>query len=46
MNDRSKDPLKEFVETNCYGTLNLANQASKTVKAFVFKLSQSKWRKV
>ena len=37
MNDRSKDPLKEFMETNCYGTLNLANQASKAgVKRFIF----------
>ena len=37
MNDISKDPLKEFMETNCFGTLNLANQASKAgVKRFIF----------
>jgi nucleoside-diphosphate-sugar epimerase len=37
MNDVADDPLKEFMETNCYGTLNLANQAAKAgVKRFIF----------
>jgi len=37
MNDLAKDPLKEFMETNCFGTLNLANQAAQAgVKRFIF----------
>ena len=37
MNDKSEDPLSEFMETNCSGTLNLARQAAKAgVKRFVF----------
>jgi nucleoside-diphosphate-sugar epimerase len=37
MNDRAEDPLKEFMETNCFGTLNLARQATKAgVKRFIF----------
>lgn len=37
MNDKSENPLKEFMETNCHGTLNLAMQAAKAgVKRFIF----------
>jgi len=37
MNDQSQDPLSEFMEVNCFGTLNLARQASKAgVKRFIF----------
>ena len=37
MNDRAEDPLAEFMETNCFGTLNLARQAVQAgVKRFIF----------
>ena len=37
MNDLAEDPQKEFMETNCFGTLNLARQAAKAgVKRFIF----------
>ena len=37
MNDLADDPHKEFMETNCFGTLNLAEQAAKAgVKRFIF----------
>ena len=37
MNDHSKNPLAEFMETNCFGTLNLARQAADFgVKRFIF----------
>jgi len=37
MKDRSNDPLAEFLETNCFGTLNLAAQAAHAgVKRFIF----------
>ena len=37
MNDLAKDPLTEFMETNCSGTLNLARQAAQAgVKRFIF----------
>jgi UDP-glucose 4-epimerase len=37
MNDLSQDPLAEFMETNCFGTLNLARQAANAgVKRFIF----------
>ena len=37
MNDQSQDPLSEFMEVNCFGTLNLARQAAEAgVKRFVF----------
>ena len=37
MNDLAQDPRKEFMETNCFGTLNLARQAAKAgVKRFIF----------
>lgn len=37
MNDLAEDPMKEFMETNCYGTLNLARQAVEAgVKRFIF----------
>ena len=37
MNDLSKDPLAEFLETNCFGTLNLARQAANSgVQRFIF----------
>ncbi|MDC1190412.1 SDR family oxidoreductase [Gammaproteobacteria bacterium] len=37
MNDLADDPHKEFMETNCFGTLNLAKQAAKAgVKRFIF----------
>ena len=37
MKDRSNDPLAEFFETNCFGTLNLATQAAQYgVKRFIF----------
>lgn len=37
MNDLSADPLAKFMETNCFGTLNLAKQAvSAGVKRFIF----------
>ena len=37
MNDQSEDPLSEFMETNCFGTLNLAKQAADAnVKRFIF----------
>ena len=37
MNDIADDPLKEFMETNCFGTFNLANQAAKAgVRRFIF----------
>jgi len=42
MNDKSEDPLSEFMEINCFGTLNLARQAVKAgVKRFIF-LSSTK----
>jgi len=28
MNDVAQDPQKEFMATNCFGTLNLAEQAA------------------
>jgi UDP-glucose 4-epimerase len=37
MNDLADDPSAEFMETNCFGTLNLASQAVKAgVKRFIF----------
>lgn len=37
MNDLAEDPEKEFMETNCFGTLNLARQAAQAgVKRFIF----------
>ena len=37
MDDRSEDPLEEFMKINCDGTLNLAKQAVKAgVKRFIF----------
>ena len=37
MNDLAEDPHKEFMETNCFGTLNLARQAAQAgVKRFIF----------
>lgn len=37
MNDLAKDPQKEFMETNCFGTLNLAKQSAEAgVKRFIF----------
>jgi len=37
MNDLSENPLAEFMETNCFGTLNLARQAADFgVKRFIF----------
>ena len=37
MNDLAEDPLTEFMETNCSGTLNLARQAARAgVKRFIF----------
>ena len=37
MNDDSQDPLSEFMEVNCFGTVNLARQAVKAgVKRFIF----------
>ena len=37
MNDLSKNPLSDFMETNCLGTLNLARQAANFgVKRFIF----------
>ena len=37
MNDLAEDPQMEFMETNCFGTLNLARQAAKAgVKRFIF----------
>lgn len=37
MNDLAEDPYKEFMETNCFGTLNLARQAAQAgVKRFIF----------
>ena len=37
MDDRSEDPLAEFMRINCEGTLNLANKAVKAgVKRFIF----------
>ena len=37
MNDLSEDPGSEFMETNCFGTLNLARQAASVgVKRFIF----------
>jgi nucleoside-diphosphate-sugar epimerase len=37
MNDLAENPQKEFMETNCFGTLNLARQAAKAgVKRFIF----------
>ena len=37
MNDLSDDPAAEFMETNCFGTLNLAQQAAEAgVKRFIF----------
>ena len=37
MNDLAEDPHKEFMETNCFGTLNLARQAADAgVKRFIF----------
>jgi nucleoside-diphosphate-sugar epimerase len=37
MDDKANDPKKEFMETNCYGTLNLAKQAADAgVKRFIF----------
>ena len=37
MNDLSEDPQKEFMETNCFGTLNLARQAAEAgVRRFIF----------
>ena len=37
MRDKSLNPLKEYMEINCNGTLNLAKQAVKAgVKRFIF----------
>jgi nucleoside-diphosphate-sugar epimerase len=37
MNDLAEDPQKEFMEINCFGTLNLARQAAQAgVKRFIF----------
>jgi len=37
MNDKCEDPLSEFMEVNCFGTLNFARQAVKAgVKRFIF----------
>ena len=37
MNDLAEDPQKEFMETNCFGALNLARQAAQAgVKRFIF----------
>tara|TARA_B110001469_G_C9594083_1_gene294916 strand:- start:119 stop:937 length:819 start_codon:yes stop_codon:yes gene_type:complete len=37
MNDLAEDPSSEFMETNCFGTLNLARQAARAgVKRFIF----------
>ena len=37
MNDLADDPQMEFMEINCFGTLNLARQAAKAgVKRFIF----------
>jgi UDP-glucose 4-epimerase len=37
MNDQSQDPLSEFMEVNCFGTLNLAKQAANAgVKRFIY----------
>jgi len=37
MDDLAEDPLVEFMETNCFGTLNLARQAAQAgVKRFIF----------
>ena len=37
MNDIAENPLAEFMETNCFGTLNLARQAAAAgVKRFIF----------
>ena len=37
MDDRSANPLAEFMDINCHGTLNLATQAVKAgVKRFIF----------
>ena len=37
MNDKSKDPLFKFMETNCSGTLNVARQVAKIdIKRLVF----------
>lgn len=37
MHDVSSDPLAEFMETNCLGTLNLARQCAKAgVRRFIF----------
>ena len=37
MNDTSKNPLLDYMETNCLGTLNLAKQAANYgVKRFIF----------
>ena len=42
MEETSKDPLVEFMEINCFGTLNLAKQAVEAgVKRFIF-LSSTK----
>ena len=37
MNDTAADPMEEFMETNCLGTLNLAKQAAQAgVKRFIY----------
>ena len=37
MHDQSLDPMSDYIETNCSGTLNLARQAVKSgVKRFIF----------
>ena len=37
MNNQSSDPMSDYIETNCSGTLNLARQAVKSgVKRFIF----------
>ncbi len=37
MNDQSSDPMSDYIETNCSGTLNLARQAVESgVKRFIF----------
>ena len=37
MDDKAKDPLLAFMEVNCHGTLNLAEQAASAgVKRFIF----------
>ena len=37
MKDRARDPLQEFMDVNCHGTLNLARQAiASKIKRFIY----------